>query len=392
MIDEQPSKRSRTLMDLSPDDRQAFERVARILNKPLSQLYEDNPQRTNVRQDGTVLDPGQGEDAMYAGQQTWFPTTQWQENGWQPDFGGDVVQNPHTNGLSAPSSGSMFEEENGNSLFQWPEHTSQGSVAQIGGGGTTAPDDSSNWFPVPTEVLLRINHEDRMIGDSGTSSSSTGVTQAINTSPVLSRDDQLTSNATYPRQDQDATDGSSTPSRTLFDSEVVEPDWVDVKASQDSGFESQPISSEDAATSEWSLIESTKARNSFLFDNPNPKSVKWVSSDSTGKELSPRKKRGPFQDQHLREETSDTRKLKACVRCRMQKIRVSVFLMERIELPAYENSAIPTPIIQAEFARHVRMFRSRKSTHFRACGTSLLSVLCIEPEKLQEWNLPSDGQ
>jgi hypothetical protein len=387
MIDEQPSKRSRSLMDLSPDDREAFERVARILNKPLSQLYEDNPQHTNVRQNGTVLDPRQGEDAMYAGQQTWVPTTQWQENGWQPDFGGGGMLNSHTNGLSAPSSGSIFEEENGDSLFQWPEHISQGSVAQIGGGETTAPDGSSNWLTVPT-----FDQEDKMIRDSGTSSSSTGVTQAINASPVLSRDDQFTSNATYPRQDQDATEGPSTPSRALFDSEVVEPGWVDVKASQDSGFESQPISSEEAATSEWSLVESTKTQNSFLFDNSNPKSVKWVSSDSTGKELSPRKKRGPFQDQHLREETSDTRKLKACVRCRMQKIRVSAFLIERIELPAYENSALPTPIIQAEFARHVRMFRSRKSTHFRACGTSLLSVLCIEPEKPQEWSLPSDGQ
>jgi hypothetical protein len=386
MIDEQPSKRSRSLMDLSPDDRQAFERVARILNKPLSQLYEDNSQHTNVHQDGTVLDPRQGEDAMYVGQQTWLPTTQWQEN-WQQDFGGSGMQNPHTNGLSALSSGTMFEEENGDSLLQWPEHTNQGSVAQ-----NTTPDGSHNWFSGPTELLTRIDHENRMMGDNGTNSSPTGVTQAINASPVLSRDDRLTSNGAFPRQDQDARDGPSTPSRALFEGEMVEPGWVDVKASQDSGFESQPTSSEDAATSEWSLIESTKTHNSFVLDIPSPKSVKWVPSDSTGKELLPRKKRGPFQDRQLREETSDTRKLKACVRCRMQKIRVSVYLIERIELPAYENSATPTPMIQAGFARHVRMFRSRKSTHFRACGTSLLNVLCIEPEKPQGWSLPSDGQ
>lgn len=309
-------------MDLSPDDRQAFERVARILNKPLAQIYEDNQQHTNVRQNGTVLDPRQEEDAMYAGQQTWLPTTQWQENGWQPDFGGGGMHNLHTNGLSAPSSGSMFEEENGDSLFQWPEHTSQGPVAQTGGGGNTTPDGSNNWsFSVPTEFLPRVDHEDRMIGDIGPRSSSTGVTQAIKASTSLSRDDRLTSNGTFPRQDQDAIDGPSTPSRALFDSEVIEPGWVDVKPSQDSGYGSQPTSSEDAATSEWSMIESTKTHNSFLLDNPNLKSVKWVSPDSTGKELSPRKKRGPFQDQHLREETSDTRKLKACVRCRMQKIR-----------------------------------------------------------------------
>jgi hypothetical protein len=247
-------------------------------------------------------------------------------------------------------------------------------------------------LPPMVVTIGSLYHEDRMIDDTGASSSSTSVTQAIKASPVISRDDRLTSNGTFPRQDHDATDGPSTPSRALFDSEVVEPGWVDVKPSQDSGYGSQPTSSEDAATSECSLIESTKTHNSFLLDNPNPKSVKWVSPESTGKELSPRKKRGPFQDQHLREETSDTRKLKACVRCRMQKIRVSVFLMERIELPAYENSAAPTPMIQVGFARHVKMFRSRKSTRFRACGTSLLNVPYIEPEKLQEWNLLSDGQ
>lgn len=34
-------------------------------------------------------------------------------------------------------------------------------------------------------------------------------------------------------------------------------------------------------------------------------------------------RRGGFRDQRLREETAETRRLKACVRCRMQKIRVS---------------------------------------------------------------------
>ncbi|PMD55147.1 uncharacterized protein K444DRAFT_538366 [Hyaloscypha bicolor E] len=69
------------------------------------------------------------------------------------------------------------------------------------------------------------------------------------------------------------------------------------------------------------MVRPSKKHETVLLDNSNPKSVTWVSTDSTGKELSPKKKRGPFQDQQLREQTSDTRKLKACVRCRMQKIR-----------------------------------------------------------------------
>jgi hypothetical protein len=37
-------------------------------------------------------------------------------------------------------------------------------------------------------------------------------------------------------------------------------------------------------------------------------------------------KRGPFKDQNLREQTAQTRKMGSCIRCRMQRIRVSSFI------------------------------------------------------------------
>jgi hypothetical protein len=53
----------------------------------------------------------------------------------------------------------------------------------------------------------------------------------------------------------------------------------------------------------------------------------WISHD--GGSVSPssarQKSRRPFQDESLRQETSKTRGLKACVRCRMQKVRVREF-------------------------------------------------------------------
>jgi len=48
-----------------------------------------------------------------------------------------------------------------------------------------------------------------------------------------------------------------------------------------------------------------------------------IEKNSNGREFTTQQSRRPFINQALRDETSNTRKLKACVRCRMQKIRVS---------------------------------------------------------------------
>jgi hypothetical protein len=61
---------------------------------------------------------------------------------------------------------------------------------------------------------------------------------------------------------------------------------------------------------------------------------------------STKRKRGPFLDSEQRQETGLTRKLGACIRCSMQRIRVrSVFLVTCIDLITNSNSASRTRLI-----------------------------------------------
>ncbi|KAI1121871.1 hypothetical protein F5Y10DRAFT_255370 [Nemania abortiva] len=72
--------------------------------------------------------------------------------------------------------------------------------------------------------------------------------------------------------------------------------------------------------SEWAVVDSPSAdkRVSADTEDADLQIVHWEPGRSKP-EL--QRRRGPFADQRLRKETGNTRKLKACVRCRMQKIR-----------------------------------------------------------------------
>ena len=119
-----------------------------------------------------------------------------------------------------------------------------------------------------------------------------------------------------------ATIGTSPSTYLSFDSDSPKPagDFVDVS----SAVVTDNVSANSA---EWSL--------GLL---PDGKGLGYEFQDSTSKDLVPmtfvscnplepvaasRLKRGPFRNDQLREETNKTRQLKACVRCRMQKARVS---------------------------------------------------------------------
>ncbi|KAG9233443.1 hypothetical protein BJ875DRAFT_378620 [Amylocarpus encephaloides] len=113
----------------------------------------------------------------------------------------------------------------------------------------------------------------------------------------------------------------------LFNGDEREPqlelDWEELDREQVPCSGSQLVS--PAATTE-SARTYEHFEETSLADNPNVNLTKWVSVYSNAKELSAQKpqRRAPFVDQQLREETSSTRKLKACVRCRMQKIRCQI--------------------------------------------------------------------
>lgn len=76
--------------------------------------------------------------------------------------------------------------------------------------------------------------------------------------------------------------------------------------------------------SEWFLIESPSEEKKPVPESREEGSglelIQWNPNQSPS--ASGQRSRGPFQDMKQRAETGATRKLKACVRCRMQKIRV----------------------------------------------------------------------
>jgi hypothetical protein len=265
------------------------------------------------------------------------------------------------------------------------------------------------WVGGPTDYLAQTSFHDGMVDNVEVEITSTleGTrAQRPAKSPVIpTQSNPSASNARGPRQDQDTMD--QTPSRRSpsarsdsLNSIENEPlfglDWVDLDKPQVSDSGSQVISAPSTTQSDWTLLEKPHENfeKTFLLENSNSKSIKWITEDSNGQELSSQKpqRRGPFMDQQLREETSSTRKLKACVRCRMQKIRVSIPHSTALNTKFDQYSAKSTPTTQAVFARHAKPSRSRKSTRFRAFGTSSPNARFIVLGKLQDWNLPLGGQ
>jgi hypothetical protein len=432
MIDRPPSKK-RLPIDksrLSLADQQAFERVAALLQKPLSELYEENPHNTSLG--ARAEEPCLAGDVVYTNPQSWsMPTTPWESsNRWQQDIDCGEIDNfvPHPNRPWTRPSGIVLEEESHTDIAfnQWTDQINQTQAMQMKGGEDTGSSDILNpaelrrsaswsheatsdepWVGVPTDFLTQASFHDGMVDNvevemipEGTGGQKPAKSPAIPTQSTRSA-----SNASGPRQDQDTMD--QTPSRRSpsvrsdsLNSTENEPsfglDWEKLDIPQVSGSGGQVISSATMTQSDWTLLEKPhdNFEKTFLLDNSDSKSIKWVSEDSNLKELPSQKpqRRGPFMDQQLREETSSTRKLKACVRCRMQKIRVSIRRSTVLNTKFDQYSAKSTPTTQTVFARHARPSRSRKSTRFRAFDTSSPSARFIVLEKLQDWNLPFGGQ
>jgi hypothetical protein len=437
MMDRPPSKKPRSHIDtshLSLADRQAFERVASILNKPLSELYEDNPHNKSMGTRRTVDIPRVG-DVAHTELQSWaVPTTQWEAmNSWQQGIGGgeidDYVSVNPNRPWTGPSEAILTKESPIDLAFnQWTDTISQTPAMRIGSRGHSgdsgildqvglrrSPSWSHEataeepWVGVPTDFLTQTSLQDKVIDDTelATLLQSTGGERSANSSAVGTQDDRSALNAHCSRQGVDLIDRtssrlSSSTSSDLLDGDengaLFEQEWEDLEMPQGSGSGSQLASSAETTISGWSLIELTKAHDCFEktshLDNSNSKFVKWIPADSSSKEPSSQRpqRRGPFQDQQLREETSSTRKLKACVRCRMQKIRVSVHYSTPLNSRIDQYSAKSTPTTQTVFAGHVRPSPSRKSTRFHAFGTSSQSARFIASERPQDWNLPLGGQ
>jgi hypothetical protein len=140
--------------------------------------------------------------------------------------------------------------------------------------------------------------------------------------------------------------------------------------------------------------ESQAVQPKAQVDALNAVASQWIQDDNNPKARGStrQKSRRPFQDQHLRTETSNTRKLKACVRCRMQKVRVRVLRSVRIYNRAYCHSVELMRTIRTVYVRPAKQFPNNEFTLFLVPDTRSRNAHCTEPENLQAWSLPSDGQ
>jgi hypothetical protein len=123
------------------------------------------------------------------------------------------------------------------------------------------------------------------------------------------------------------TDAPATPSDRASDKASIadSPQWEDVQIP--SILENAPYNDQsDAWINEHQILQvGGPSTHPALIANSPSASNQMVRSSSTISDLDVVKHPGrrPFSDKQLRDETSATRKLKACVRCRFQKTRVS---------------------------------------------------------------------
>lgn len=354
MIDQQPSKRLRAHLDesqLSVADQLAFKRVAELLNKPLSELYEDglHHETTSEVTENTMTKLGPDEDSSY--EQIWpDPSRQSQTmNEVRDAFGGSEFDHYsfQPNGSWTQSSGTSFEDHNSDdaTFNRWTKDTSQMSPTQVGhtnyagdynnnnphhsSGWSHAPTAEEPWVSIPTDYLTRASFEVEVKHTLGVSLES----------PAQGH----TSKAV----------GGQSPDRDFLFSTVeldefdeVDLDWEVVKPKVASSGLAMP-SLGASMIPEGSMKKPSKTHDIFLFDDSNPKSAKWVRPDSSGKELVPK---------------------------------------------LIDSSAQLTKVTQAEHVKRAKTFPSRRYIRCHAFDIRSQSALFIALAKLLDWNLPSGGQ
>lgn len=352
------AKRPKPSLDMSmlaPVDRQALERVASMLQKPVAELWAGALHSSQGTHDITSTRDN--------GSELWTtPTTQWEaastlqncashyENRGHIPFSPPApwsrfpvpgrVEGPCDNPSFSPRADVFTQTSHVQSEDQeCTEIFGNYDNLDCGYNGRWSQDARGNadpWPELPTISLGKSDLQDEA-NDSG------GVGRPLNITeynPNLINDaaeaqDSLKSMHTPPaRPSPNANDRVfiSSDDATLFDSDDDEQTfeistWEDVQPPQTSR-NTDRLSSASNNSSDWSMIEMPREQDSFKSISSvitSKHHFEWIPSDQGAKDPITRqpRRRGPFLDKQLQEGTSETRKRKACVRCRMQKTRVS---------------------------------------------------------------------
>jgi len=308
-----PSKRGKPNIDihtLSSSDRQALERTAALLNKSVSQLLEapveqgPHPYTAGGTPPVPIPRPSHGSldtGPSLANPQFWATASRYMH----PDEP-QVVSPLSSPARPSQGSRSTISELETLSLELWQDP------------GVSLNRGTGNSFLPPGQLA------------SGTSSFqqlTMGECQIVDTVPTNRIQLEHLSGPYL---------GDSTEANELFDSSPDtssegsenENNLLDAQAWENLPFApvDQFATSAGSNGSDYIWIEeceeSQETQPKAQVDALNAVASQWIRGDNNPKAR--QKSRGPFQDQHLRTETSNTRKLKACVRCRMQKVRVRV--------------------------------------------------------------------
>lgn len=339
-----PAKRPRPatrtdLSQFSTDDRNAFLRVASIVNKPVSELLMDASQdrNTTTRAPMDIPRPNDGATLQQDMPQNWQPgMTEGELESYIPFVPGPWNQlddslraddpfNAYSYGLGTETFGQAshgniadqgysenFELFEPLDLHSWPH-----STASTWAGRLASP-----------KSQLKKGTDVQSLPSTQRSQSANQLTAGTQGYPLEMERPSL--GHAVDASDEISSDFLFSSSEDLPDSDGSDPhlgsdEWEDLHH-QDSGTSTQLASSADTINSSWSLIgmaweHDTFDKKSLKTGNSKP-NLQWI--DPTSKQNSSRKRRGPFQDKQLQEETSETRKRKACVRCRQQKTRCLV--------------------------------------------------------------------
>jgi len=327
-----------TLLSLTPGDRRAMERAANIMKIPLSHLLQATRPAGQVHEPEplppTTLDGAQRVVDLHADDEDDGGSLGYKESLGQgadiaptdtPDNGQANDNDSRDSASEADitpwqSSGAEFRNIDDDiareyeTVPRWGEDfpvLSQATPPVQGAGSKTGPMPSAVrgqdalWdFPTPLNVSY-VPHE------------------ALRTQQSPSTVGTLTAaSASVPTPGYSSSEGGFvTPQQQQHQSwELVEMPQPPLPSQQ-----APPVTPRayDWATSVGFGIPAQPSASSGLADVSSD-AIRFIPVDPVQPQaLSRPQKRGPFQDRERQEETSRTRGLKACVRCRMQKIRVS---------------------------------------------------------------------